>query len=148
MSSTQVLNVAYNWDDPDSDGSLLSNFHPRRFEFEGKIYSSVEQAYQSLKSGEFDDNTFLKYKKMYDLNLPICKIKGKEFKSSTYAIELITKLVQTSLEQNPEVWAVLGKYDFVTHIVKKNGIIIPPSIVDCAFINVLCYMLRRWKGEN
>ena len=85
---------------------------------------------------------------MYDLNLPICKIKGKEFKSPPYAIELITKLVQTSLEQNPEVWKVLGKYDFVTHIVKKNGIIIPPSIVDCAFINVLCYMLRRWKEEN
>lgn len=147
---TTTLNIAYNWNEPDSEGSLLSNFHPRNFIFEGRKYSSVEQAYQSLKYGKFDESVYSQYEDMFNSGSPLRKIRGNGEYNELYCIELIGKLVEESLKQNEEVWAILGKYDNFTHDVyniysRKSCI---SSLVDLAFLNMIHFMSRKWKERE
>lgn len=143
-----TLNIAYDWNNPDIDSSILSNFHPRIFEYDGRIFHSVEQAYQSLKSGEFDQGIYDAYERIFKSKSPIRKIRGKEFKSLPFAIEMMIDLVIKSLEQNPTVWSILGKYDYFTHIVHSHGVKCSVTPIDIAFLNAISYMSSRWKDEN
>lgn len=143
-----TLNIAYDWNNPDTDSSMLSNFHKRKFSYCGRQFQSVEQAYQSLKSGYFDDMTYSKYETMYKYDLPIRKIRGKPSKSLPYSIELIMDLVKESLIQNRDVWSILGNYDNFTHEIYVDGNKCSTSAVDQAFLNMIHYMSRLWKDGD
>ena len=49
------------------ENAILSNLSPRRLVYDGRTYRSVEQAYQSLKSGKFDEATWKKYQDLKDV---------------------------------------------------------------------------------
>ena len=76
----------------------LSNLAPRPFTYEGKEYKSVEHAYQTLKSGRFDDATY---------SNPVwnrggVKVRGKLPADRETNVGLMERLIRESFEQNPE----------------------------------------------
>lgn len=72
----------------------LSNLAPRAFTFEGRKYDSVEQAYQSLKSGQFNQAVFYQF-----TGTQYRKFSGG--KAGENAVELMEKLMLASFKQNP-----------------------------------------------
>jgi len=52
-----TINVWYS----SNENKELSNLAQRPFVYKGREYSTVEQAYQCLKSGVFDEETYKKY---------------------------------------------------------------------------------------
>jgi len=70
----------------------LSNLYPRPFIYKGYNFRSVEHAYQTLKSGSFDDKAY--YSKEIK---PIGKYKVKE----EYSLILMKDLIKESLNQKP-----------------------------------------------
>lgn len=77
----------------------LSNLAPRPFTIKGREYFSVEHAYQSLKSGEFDQATYDKYdRKGYK---KITGNKGTKTENG-WNIRLMDRLVWESFAQNPD----------------------------------------------
>lgn len=74
----------------------LSNLAPRKFTYGGKEYYSVEHAYQTLKSGKFDETTYNKYKESAGN-----KIQGTQGTDTSSNIGLMKDLIKTSFEQNP-----------------------------------------------
>lgn len=85
------------------ENKILSNLADRPFlDKEGRKYYSVEHAYQTWKSGVFDDNTYRKYKSGG------VKIRGKEAKAEAgWTTLLMKRLIKSSLEQNPNVLKIL-----------------------------------------
>ena len=81
----------------------LSNLAPRKLTIKGRNYISVEHAYQSLKSGEFDQDTHDKYTK------PWVKIPGTKGtkKQDGWNVRLMEHIMRASFEQNPEAMALL-----------------------------------------
>jgi len=80
------------------ENAALSNLAPRQFTHtDGNKYYSVEHAYQSLKSGEFDATTYSKYKQGKQQ-----KIVGKKGTKTVdgWNIELMAELIQESFAQN------------------------------------------------
>jgi len=100
----------------ESDVRILSNLAPRKFTYEEKEYGSVEHAYQSLKSGEFDQATYDKYNNLKNTPGFGKKIRGK---NADYSInlELMKDLVIESFVQNSDSKAAKGllKYAEFTH---------------------------------
>ena len=96
-----TININYYAEEGDSNTKLLSNLAERKFkyDFKGKTkkYSSVEQAFQSLRSGEFDQKTYDKYKKKDGYGVVI---EGKETSENIDPLALMRELVITSLTQN------------------------------------------------
>lgn len=81
------------------ENANLSNLAERPFtDKTGRKYLSVEHAYQSLKSGKFDEETYNKYKKAGQ------KIQGNKGTKTegNWNINLMKQIVKTSFEQNPE----------------------------------------------
>lgn len=78
----------------------LSNLSPREFTFEGKNYHSVEHAYQTLKSGTFDNEVFEKYNERYNNDFKLGKITGSKKVNTNISYELMKNLIKASLEQN------------------------------------------------
>ena len=77
----------------------LSNLAPRTFTINGREYFSVEHAYQSLKSGDFDQTTYDKYDpKGYK---KITGNKGTKTENG-WNIRLMDQLVWESFAQNPD----------------------------------------------
>lgn len=87
------------WHDS-NENSALSNKAYRPFTYKGKDYVSVEHAYQTLKSGKFDENTYNKPwkdgSKFVGLNADLSDTE-----------ELMEGLIRTSLESNPEIKQLL-----------------------------------------
>ena len=81
-----------------NQNSEFSNLAGRPFDYEGRSYRSVEHAYQSLKSGQFDETTYNKYKK------DGVKIVGKKGTKTAgnWNVNLMNDLVYESFRQNPE----------------------------------------------
>ena len=75
------------------ENSVLSNIATREFSYEGKRYYSVEHAYQTLKSGNFDDTTYRRYKSGGR------KYIGLQRVNRDISLELMKELVLTSFEQ-------------------------------------------------
>lgn len=93
-SASKVYNIWYST----RENTILSNLSERRFQYNGRMYISVEHAYQSLKSGEFDVFTYRKYTK------PGMKVRGLPAKEKDgYNIRLMKSLIKESLVQNPNV---------------------------------------------
>jgi predicted NAD-dependent protein-ADP-ribosyltransferase YbiA (DUF1768 family) len=77
-----------------NENAELSNLAERPFEIKGKKFRSVEHAYQTLKSGSFDEETYNKY------NKPGQKIPGKPANKKTN-VALMARLIKASFDQNP-----------------------------------------------
>lgn len=78
------------------ENAHFSNLAHRPFELGGKKYVSVEHAYQSNKSGAFDQETYDKYKKA---GVKIAGNKGTDTKTN---MDIMAKAMYQSFKQNPE----------------------------------------------
>lgn len=74
----------------------LSNLAERHFVWKGTKYMSVEMAYQTLKSGSFDKNTYNKYMKFGGYGI---KLRGKRADRETN-LGLMYQLIVSSFCQN------------------------------------------------
>lgn len=99
-----------------NESKWLSNLFERRFVFEGKGYVSVEHAYQSLKSGAFDSQTYERNWKCGS------KFVGKMGLDKKNNISLMGNLIFQSFVQNPALIPLLVALDgeFTHH--QDNGI--------------------------
>lgn len=77
----------------------FSNLASRTFEYGGRKYRSVEHAYQTLKSGTYDEDTY----KKYWAAKPGTKISGNRTANTedNYNVQLMHDLVRESFAQNP-----------------------------------------------
>ena len=64
MAPKGTINVYWGQSESTVSTKVLSNLAQRKFTYQGKEYGSVEMAYQTLKSGEFDQNTYDAYNKI------------------------------------------------------------------------------------
>lgn len=87
-----------------NENASLSNLTDRAFEFDGRKYQSVEHAYQSNKSGSFDQATFDKYAGTSGKKI-IGKMGTKT--EGNYNLGLMQDLITESFEQNPAAAAEL-----------------------------------------
>ena len=91
------------WSTDKNGFEQLSNLMPRTFEYEGRQYKSVEHAYQSLKSGQFDEATY---------NNPrwgtgLTKIVGRKGTDKKTNIVLMENIMRSMFDQNPEAMELL-----------------------------------------
>lgn len=87
----------------DAKFSHLSNFAPRDFVFQDKSYRNVEHAYQTNKSGTFDENVYNKYVRVSDVQY---KIAGQKV-DKEISIGLMEQIVASMYKQNPEAYQKL-----------------------------------------
>lgn len=91
QESTNKINVWYG----SNENAGLSNLAAREFVLGGRKYFSVEHAYQTLKSGSFDEVTYKKYSGGGQ------KFAGKPAKTvDNYNIELMGQIMLASFTQN------------------------------------------------
>jgi predicted NAD-dependent protein-ADP-ribosyltransferase YbiA (DUF1768 family)/plasmid maintenance system antidote protein VapI len=90
--SQNTINVYYGT----GENANFSNLAERPFTYEGREYVSVEHAYQTLKSGKFDEVTF--NKKWGDG----VKITGRLKADQKTNIALMSRLMLASFQQNPD----------------------------------------------
>lgn len=88
----------------DAKFSHLSNFAPRDFVFQDKPYRNVEHAYQTLKSGTFNDAVYNKYSTVADVKQ---KITGTAKVDKEISISLMEEIVSTMYKQNPDAYQKL-----------------------------------------
>lgn len=102
-----------------NENTKLSNLATRPFTFGGKKYQSVEHAYQTLKSGDFDQQTYDKYAGTKNK-----KIAGNRGTNTTdnANIRLMEKLMTASFEQNKDAMELLQKTGdtLITHTQDKS----------------------------
>jgi predicted NAD-dependent protein-ADP-ribosyltransferase YbiA (DUF1768 family) len=96
---------------------------PRKFTYDGKEYGSVEHAYQTLKSGSFDQVTYDKYVTAGGYG---SKIRGKAVTAGFDNLQLMRDLVVESFKQNPEQAKLLLNYSDFTHTTNE--------VIDKAFL--------------
>ena len=112
-----TINVYWGQAESSTSTKVLSNLAPRKFTYKGREYGSVEHAYQSNKSGTFDQTTYDKYVKIDGYGK---KIRGKGTVAqmkATDSLGLMKKLVIESFKQNPNSEAAkkLLQYENFTH---------------------------------
>ena len=78
------------------ENAEFSNLAERPFTYDGRNYLSVEHAYQTLKSGTFDEDTYGEYTHAG------VKIKGRLRADTRTNVKLMQDLVYESFRQNPE----------------------------------------------
>lgn len=95
----------------------LSNFAKRQFKYEGRVYQSVEHAYQTLKSGKFDESTYNRPNDFIGTKRNAPKNVNKAISSS-----LMKNLIRASFEQNADaLQKLLSTGDSIlTHIGGKD----------------------------
>ena len=79
------------------ENTVLSNLAPRKFAFKGREYVSVEQAYQSWKSGVFEKDIYDKYTGRTAQKIP--GTLGTKTEGG-FNLHLIKALMKASFEQN------------------------------------------------
>lgn len=129
-----IINVYWGSAETTTNTRLLSNLAPRKFTYKGKEYGSVEHAYQTLKSGEFDQITYDKYVKAGGYGT---KIRGKQVNKGFDNLQLMKDLVVESFKQNPEQSKLLLKYKDFTHTTNE--------VIDKAFLEGL--KLAKYDAE-
>lgn len=102
------------------DNMLLSNLHPREFVYNDVKYISVEHAYQTLKSGEFDHEIYEAYFTHKDKR----KIRGKTntLLTDKHLFVLMYDLIKESLLQNKDAYDLLMSSGLkeITHYPDKS----------------------------
>lgn len=124
--SKPVINVYWSGPESATNTRELSNLAPRPFVWNGADYGSVEHAYQTNKSGTFDQATYDKYVNAGGYGT---KIRGKAVKKGFDNLQLMRDLVVESFKQNPDKAQLLLKYSDFTHTTKQ--------VVDEAFLEGL-----------
>ena len=81
-----------------NENKALSNLASRPFELSGKKYHSVEHAYQSWKSGTFDEGTYTKYTSG---DKKITGNKGVKV-AEGWNLRMMKRVMLASFKQNPE----------------------------------------------
>lgn len=119
-----VINIYWGSPESSTNTKVLSNLAPRKFTYQGKEYGSVEHAYQTLKSGSFDQDTYNKYVKAGGYGT---KIRGKAVQKSFDNLQLMRDLVVESFKQNPEQAKLLLNYSDFTHTTNE--------VIDRAFLD-------------
>lgn len=95
LPTLPILNNSINIYSGSNENADLSNFAKRPFEYAGKLYQSVEHAYQSLKSGSFDQATYNRPNDFIGTKRNAPKNVNKSISSS-----LMKSLIETSFQQN------------------------------------------------
>jgi hypothetical protein len=121
-----VINVYWSGPESETNTRELSNLAPRTFTWSGNEYGSVEHAYQTNKSGTFDQATYDKYVAVGGYGT---KIRGKAVKKGFDNLQLMRDLVVESFKQNPDKAQLLLKYSDFTHTTKE--------VIDEAFLEGL-----------
>lgn len=119
-----VINIYWGSPESSTNTKVLSNLAPRKFTYQGKEYGSVEHAYQTLKSGSFDQATYDKYVKAGGYGT---KIRGKAVQKGFDNLQLMRDLVVESFKQNPEQAKLLLNYSDFTHTTNE--------VIDKAFLD-------------
>jgi alkylated DNA repair dioxygenase AlkB len=119
-----VINIYWGSPESSTNTKVLSNLAPRKFIYQDKEYGSVEHAYQTLKSGSFDQVTYDKYVKAGGYGT---KIRGKAVTKGFDNLQLMKDLVVESFKQNPNQAALLLNYSNFTHTTNE--------IIDKAFLD-------------
>ena len=139
---TGTINVYWGQAESETSTRILSNLAPRKFMWEGREYGSVEHAYQSNKSGTFDQATYDKYVKAGGYGT---KIRGKgriaEMKAAD-SLGLMKNLVVESFKQNPNSDAAkkLLQYENFTHNTNE--------LIDKAFLEGLKLAQQELLGSK
>lgn len=123
VSNKPVINIYWGSAESSTNTRVLSNLAPRKFTYDGKEYGSVEHAYQTLKSGSFDQVTYDKYITAGGYGT---KIRGKAVTSGFDNLQLMRDLVVESFKQNPEQAKLLLNYSDFTHTTNE--------VIDKAFL--------------
>ena len=115
-----TINVYWGQAESEKSTKVLSNLAPRKFTWEGREYGSVEHAYQSNKSGTFDQTTYNKYNNLKTTPGYGRKIRGKATVAQMKAADslgLMKQLVVESFKQNSNSEAAkkLMQYENFTH---------------------------------
>ena len=118
-----VINIYWGSPETSTNTRVLSNLAPRKFRYQGREYGSVEHAYQSNKSGTFDQVTYDKYVKAGGFGT---KIRGKAVTKGFDNLQLMRDLVVESFKQNPNQAALLLNYSDFTHTTNE--------VIDKAFL--------------
>ena len=84
--------------------SIFSNLYPRTFRYKGRDYRSVEHAYQTLKSGEFDSKAY---------NRNNLKPIGVKPVNKAISFSLMEELIYENLIQNPEMIDILKQENWL-----------------------------------
>ena len=92
--AAKAVNVWHGTD----ENAHLSNLAARPFTISGKRFHSVEHAYQSWKSGEFDQGTYARYT---GAGRKIVGTKGTKTEGG-WNLRLMRRLVEESFRQNPD----------------------------------------------
>jgi hypothetical protein len=126
-----VINIYWGSPENDTNTRLLSNLAPRKFTYKGREYGSVEHAYQSNKSGTFDQATYDAYNNLKEIPGKQGpgygkKIRGKAVKPGFDNLQLMVDLVVESFKQNPDQAELLLKYKGFTHTTNE--------VIDKAFL--------------
>ncbi len=124
-----TINVYWGQAESATSTKVLSNLAPREFTYKGKTYGSVEHAYQTLKSGEFDQVTYDAYQKIGGFGK---KIRGSKGRNGAFDnLQLMRDLIVESFVQNPSSEAAkkLVQYENFTHNTNE--------IIDQAFLEGL-----------
>ena len=121
-----VINIYWGSPESSTNTKVLSNLAPRKFTYQGKEYGSVEHAYQTLKSGTFDQVTYDKYVKAGGYGT---KIRGKAVTQGFDNLQLMRDLVVESFKQNPGQATLLLNYSDFTHTTNE--------VIDKAFLEGL-----------
>lgn len=124
VSNKPVINIYWGSAESSTNTRVLSNLAPRKFNYDGKEYGSVEHAYQTLKSGSFDQVTYDKYVTAGGYGT---KIRGKAVTSGFDNLQLMRDLVVESFKQNPEQAKLLLNYSDFTHTTNE--------VIDKAFLD-------------
>ena len=84
------------------ENAILSNLALRPFsDKNGRVYKSVEHAYQTWKSGKFDEVTFNKRWNNGTKHI------GKLPVNKDISIDLMTRLIKASFKENPKAFEAL-----------------------------------------
>jgi hypothetical protein len=132
-----TINVYWGQAESETSTKILSNLAPREFIWNGRSYGSVEHAYQSNKSGSFDEKTYDAYVKVGGYGT---KIRGKAVTKGFDNLQLMKDLVVESFIQNPnsEATTKLLQYEKFTHNTNE--------VIDKAFLEGL--KLAQQSLEN
>jgi hypothetical protein len=134
-----TINVYWGQAESATSTKILSNLAPREFIWNARPYGSVEHAYQSNKSGSFDQKTYDAYVQAGGYGT---KIRGKAVTKGFDNLQLMKDLVVESFVQNSDSEAAekLMQYDKFTHNTNE--------VIDKAFLEGLKLAQKRLFGTG
>ena len=121
-----TINIYYGSPESETNTKILSNLAKREFTYQDRSYGSVEHAYQSNKSGVFDQATYDKYVKVGGFGK---KIRGKAVVKGFDNLQLMKDLVVESFIQNPNSTAATKLFEYSNFTHTTN------TVIDKAFLD-------------